>query len=580
MYSYLKALENSLSEEKKDIIKRIYAPIAVTVPLADSRRDVCIMPDGEIRSYGKLYTTSHTGKDGVTAYLSSHDCGLSWEIKYSEGKMNSCTYFEKEDIYITVCDYSNNNKTISTGLYVYRSKIGPDDASPEIIKLSDEPYNCSFLPQQSAFSDRIWFTTQVNNTPVFFYSDDFGKTWTKRSFPAPHNFETVFPHKGLRWCNGSGTEPYVTELSENKMMMIIRTPMDCFYQSFSYDGGDSWTTPEPSCFYGTNTTAFLLRLSDGRIISFWNNTKPLSQPNHNVTTPFAGTDVADGMGENAFTNRDAAHAAISENHGESWIGYREIFLNPIRNNSDFRYLGGTVSSMDKSVHQFQAYELPFNKVLVSVGQNVASRRIIIFDIDWLYEKNRKENFTEGLGNISTHTYLKSISGSHCDVAGNGHCAKNRTYSAYPMPNPDGGYDEVLYISKKHDERLINDIGGACWNFPASHRGSVTVDMKLTEKQAKFILTDRWYNTCDHYAATQSPFWFELDVADIGTEFVKIKIDFDTEKGIANVFVNENPIFKVRMTNVCPTGISYIIFQCDTDGDSNGFYIRSIKKTEI
>ena len=103
---------------------------------------------------------------------------------------------------------------------------------------------------------------------------------------------------------------------------------------------------------------------------------------------------------------------------------------------------------------------------------------------------------------------------------------------------------------------------------------------MTEKQAKFILTDRWYNTCDHYAATQSPFWFELDVADIGTEFVKIKIDFDTEKGIANVFVNENPIFKVRMTNVCPTGISYIIFQCDTDGDSNGFYIRSIKKTEI
>ena len=75
--------------------------------------------------------------------------------------------------------------------------------------------------KQSEYSDRIWFTSQLNNEPVFFYSDDLGFSWTKREIPNPHCFETVFPHKGLRWCQGSGTEPNVIEISENKKFAYI-----------------------------------------------------------------------------------------------------------------------------------------------------------------------------------------------------------------------------------------------------------------------------------------------------------------------------------------------------------------------
>lgn len=578
MYTYFKNMENRLTDDQKDILKRIWEPTVVETPLSDSRRDICIMPDGEIRSYGSLYVNRHMAQDGQIAYLSSTDCGLSWSIKYSHGKMNSCTYLEKAGIYITVCDAFNNNKGIESGLYVYRSEIGPDDPDPEVIKLSDDRFLDSFLPQQSFFTDRIWFTTQCGGDPHFFYSDDFGKSWTERKFPAPHSFETVFPHKGLRWCKGSGTEPYVVELSRDKMLMIIRTPMDCFYKSYSYDGGDSWTKPEPSTFYGTDTTAFLLRISSGQIITFWNNTKPLSQPNHKVTMPYPGDGVLAGTGENSFTNRDAAHAAISDDGGESWVGYREILLNEARNHSDFRYIGGAASSADKSVHQFQAYELPFNKILVSAGQNKASRRLVIFDIGWLYETSRKDDFLKGMGGLTTHTYLKSISGCHMWQVGNGHCAWNRTYNAFPMPDPEGGYGEVLSISKHHDDRLINDIGGAAWNFPASKQGRVSVEIKIAEKQARFTLADRWYNTCDPYAAYLSPFWFELDAADVGEQFVTVNIDYDTEKGEAVVLIGEDPFFKVNMTTPCPTGISYIILQCATDGDSRGFYLKSLEKT--
>ena len=302
-------------------------------------------------------------------------------------------------------------------------------------------------------------------------------------------------------------------------------------------------------------------------------------PNHSSTQPPVRDDVINGIGESAFTNRDAAHAAISEDGGESFVGFREILLNPIRNNTDFRYIGGAESSYDKSVHQFQAIELPFNKILVSVGQNQSSRRLLIFDVAWLYETTADVDFVKNaLADITTHTYVKSISDCQVPRVGNGHCAWNRAPSAYLMPDPEGGYGEALSISKHHDERLYNDIGGATWNFPASKRGTVSVEIKIAEKQARFALTDRWYNTCDPHAAMQSPFFFELDNCDIGSGFARVDIKYDTEKGIAEVYANGTRLFKVKMSQACKTGLSYLILQCATDGDSKGFYIKSLKKS--
>jgi hypothetical protein len=313
------------------------------------------------------------------------------------------------------------------------------------------------------------------------------------------------------------------------------------------------------------------------VITFWNNTSPLPELNHKTTRPYPGDSVLKGGGENAFTSRDAAHAAISDDGGKTWKGYREILLNPIRNNADFRYLGGIAVTADKSVHQFQAFELPFGKILAIVGQNPASNRMLIFDVNWLYETTRREDFLKGLGDVSTHTYIKSVSGCHMLEVGNGHCAWNRTYSAYPMPDPEGGYAEVLHVCKKHDERLVNDIGGVVWNFPTASQGRVSVEMKIVQKQARFVLTDRWYNSCDAYAGVQSPFWFELDAEDVGEGFVRIDVDFDTSAGMASVSIGGEHIFKVKMTQPCPAGISYLLLQCATDGDSEGFYVKTMEK---
>ena len=581
-FSYISQIEALLTEDEKDMLKSIYAPTVVATPLNDSRRDICIMPDGERRSYGTLPFSNRC------SYMSSSNAGLSWELHYARGMVNSCTYFEDADIYITQTDTYNNNNGLGQGLWVLRSKIGPDDPDPEVIHLSDDKFVDSYLPQKSAYSDRIWFTAQCidrKTDPLaptaigyFFYSDDYGKTWTRVKMPSLPEFEVVYPHKGLRWSKASGAEPYAIEISEDKMMMIIRSPHDSFYLSYSYDRGESWTEPEPSDFYGTNTTAQLLTLSDGRIMCFWNNTRPLAEPNHDLTLPPVRESVKIGASEDAFTNRDAAHAAISEDGGKTFIGYREILLNPIRNNTDFRYVGGIASSNDKSVHQFQAFELPYGKILVSVGQHQSSRRLLIFDIEWLYETEASEDFIQNaLSCITTHTYVKSVSDCQIARVGNGHCAWNRAPSAYLMPDPDGGYGEALSISKHHDERLINDIGGTTWNFPTSKRGIVSIEIKIVEKEARFILSDRWYNTCDPHAAIQSHFSFELDKDVIGDGFATVDIYYNTEKGFADVSSNGTHLLTLKMTNPCPVGISYLVLQCDTDGDSKGFYIKSLKK---
>ena len=52
---YIKNMENNLTDDQKDVLKHIYEPTVVAVPLSDSRRDICVLPYGEIRSYGKIY---------------------------------------------------------------------------------------------------------------------------------------------------------------------------------------------------------------------------------------------------------------------------------------------------------------------------------------------------------------------------------------------------------------------------------------------------------------------------------------------------------------------------------------------
>ena len=189
--------------------------------------------------------------------------------------------------------------------------------------------------------------------------------------------------------------------------------------------------------------------------------------------------MVNGTWEDVFTNRDIAHAAISEDCARSFIGFRETRMNEWRDRPDFRTLTPDINSLnDKSVHQQQAIEMPYGKVLVCCGQNDLLARVFLLDINWLYEQERQEDFATGMTAVSTHGYIRSISSSFFGTpdGGMGHCQWNRVPSVWAMPSPTNSKTEAAQFVYSDDPRLHNGLSGMAWNFPAARQGHVEVEI--------------------------------------------------------------------------------------------------------
>ena len=157
----------------------------------------------------------------------------------------------------------------------------------------------------------------------------------------------------------------------------------------------------------------------------------------------------------------------------TWKGFRELALCGARNSADFRQLGNAPDQEhDKSVHQTQLLELDCGKVLLSLGQNVAVRRMIVFDPDWLLETERHDDFRNGFAGLSNHLYVRSMAGGNRGWAG--HCAFNRVPGALLVRDPESTREtrrELLQLCRVRDLRLVSDRQGIVWNFPAAMPGS-------------------------------------------------------------------------------------------------------------
>jgi sialidase-1 len=86
-------------------------------------------------------------------------------------------------------------------------------------------------------------------------SDDDGKTW-KRS-----NLIDLGGHGH----HSGAMEPSVAQLSDGRLMMMIRTHWGRFWEAFSEDDGLSWRTVRPSQIESTSAPGYLLKLESGRL---------------------------------------------------------------------------------------------------------------------------------------------------------------------------------------------------------------------------------------------------------------------------------------------------------------------------
>lgn len=597
----------SATESRKGALQRldqVFAPEIVGVPPTNPIRELMTLPDGELRHYG--FEGDFSSGQVRNIFLRSRDCGLSWSRQEAPAACaGAMVQSPWSSDFLTVLPnhgtanleefHSINASLPETGLYVHRSKTGPD--GPLVSRRIGDILPRMLVPRQPlALRSRQRWVMSAHarigehslQSAVVFLSDDDAETWRMVSLPPIEGPGLVWPHAGKRWEN-CGPEPTVAELPDGRLYMLIRTAHDVYWESYSTDGGDSWTPPAPSRFYGTITTPLLLALSDSRVLVFFNNTTPLPEFDHDKQAGLTA-DERDGIWEDFFTNRDALHAAISEDNGRTWSGFRELHLNQRRNDADFRSRGGNMASLDKSVHQSQAVELPLGKVLICFGQHVECRRMLIFDPGWLYETDRKEDFRNGLEGWSYHQYLKSVPGGFRGFTG--HCSLNRRPGAALIPHPDMPDREALQIACLPDPRLIDSRQGAVWNFPSGNAGRLRIKYKQPHGSGGFrlALVDRWFNPTDPVVASFAQFSLTINgegcvngktLGEPG-QWNELTIRWDLQSLEAGSFsLNQGDSFPLELTFPSVNGISYLHLQSLSSSlDLNGVLIESVEKSAV
>ena len=124
------------------------------------------------------------------------------------------------------------------------------------------------------------------NLGLCFFSDDGGSTWQRSRTPAD-------------LADGRGmAEPCVAEVAAGHLLMLARTGSGCKYRSWSEDGGDTWSRPEPTTLTAACSSLTLKTLPDGRLIVFYNHAQPI--------------------GPGAFFPRTPLAYAVSDDEGRTW----------------------------------------------------------------------------------------------------------------------------------------------------------------------------------------------------------------------------------------------------------------------
>jgi len=91
-------------------------------------------------------------------------------------------------------------------------------------------------------------------------SSDGGKTW---------RLSTAIDIGGAGDHEGA-LEPAVIELKDGRLWMLIRTSRGQFWESFSTDGGLTWSAATPTGIESAHAPGHLARLADGRLALVWN----------------------------------------------------------------------------------------------------------------------------------------------------------------------------------------------------------------------------------------------------------------------------------------------------------------------
>ncbi|MDP7397052.1 MAG: sialidase family protein [Lentisphaeria bacterium] len=134
-----------------------------------------------------------------------------------------------------------------------------------------------------------------------YYSDDDGFTWARNSGEI-----SVPLLEGERlFALSHFEEPVVAELRDGRLLCLGRTCLGQLYQSFSKDGGMTWSPARPSGLVSSYAPAALKTIpTTGDLLCVWNQA--------------TRQEMADGLG------RMRVSCAISKDDGDSWTHFQNL----------------------------------------------------------------------------------------------------------------------------------------------------------------------------------------------------------------------------------------------------------------
>jgi hypothetical protein len=369
------------------------------------------------------------------------------------------------------------------------------------------------------------------------YSDNGGETWVPSQ-----NLVTAPVYPDFNGNNYGACEPAILELQDGRLWLLMRSQTGYLWEAYSNDRGERWGQGRASIFRSSNSPAGFLRLPDGRIVLAWNNCRE--------------ADVR-SFGQ-IYTNRDVLHAAISEDDGQTWQGFREVFRDVSRDHQIGLGRGDHGTAYPNMVFTKQG------KVILVSGQRDGLRAVFLFDPDFLYETVQEEDFSGDLERWCAYTFTSVDQ------------KPERRPGPRLVTHPDKPSEQVLFLNRRDD----HFPDAASWNFPMGRKGEVELNLLLQPGADAVIvaLTDHFRYPNDPEAEAQGMFSFQLDesLLEVG-KWHRLTLRWDLLQEHCVLLHQGRLLTFSEGRRDCLTGISYLRLRYLAEGvNENGIMISQVR----
>ncbi|MDD5598839.1 MAG: sialidase family protein [Victivallaceae bacterium] len=320
-------------------------------------------PDGDLMMTWWAYDYEECSSDCVTLYSISKDRGLSWsgpQVYFADRvggvgvfhrlrlrESNKVLRFhaktvrdeikidEKRNIITAGCNYFKSK----TRFFLQRSLDGGRtfDYGEEL------PYQKitggKELPEIGCYG-AVHGAVQLGNgriVAVFYYLDPERSDAKEQKWESQHYKAACLlsDDEGCSWKHGGEIEvdtprgvmePQFIETSPNRIFCLFRTKGGYLYQTVSENGGESWSSSEPSALPSPESMARMIRLRNGNLLVVWNNVSSTTQqPRHPLSAVISRDNgkswdnpriIADESGRNQLSN----HNLIQLDDGRILLG--------------------------------------------------------------------------------------------------------------------------------------------------------------------------------------------------------------------------------------------------------------------